>query len=97
MLKNLKIDRRKRLGFKAQEFLMLLLNYFKKSKNYYLNQKLQEFCFVLKISSLYFRSAFNSFCILSARSKSIFSKYRLSRFLFNFFSTTNLVKNTIKY
>lgn len=96
MIKNLKKDVKKRLGFKVQEVLLLLLKFLKRSQNYFLSKYSQNLSLPLHNSNLYVRSSLHCFCIISGRSKSIFSKFRMSRVVCKLFGSANVFSGLTK-
>jgi hypothetical protein len=90
MIKNLKKDIKNRLGFKAQEFLLVLLNFLKRSQSYYLSKYSKKVCFQIRYSNLH------CFCVISGRSKSIFSKFRTSRLVCKLFGSTKVFSSLTK-
>jgi hypothetical protein len=96
MIKNLKKDIKNRLGFKAQEFLLVLLNFLKRSQSYYLSKYSKKVCFQIRYSNLYVRSSLHCFCVISGRSKSIFSKFRTSRLVCKLFGSTKVFSSLTK-
>jgi ribosomal protein S14 len=96
MIKNLRKDIKKRLGFKVQELLLLLLKFLKRSQNYYLSKTSQKISFQLRHSNIYVRSGLHCFCVISGRSKSVFSKFRMSRVVCKLFGSANAFSGLTK-
>jgi ribosomal protein S14 len=93
MFKTLKKDLKKRKAFVSYETLFLLINYLNNSK-YYFKRHLY-----LSLDSLINSNTkvqFNCFCIVSGRSRAVFSRMRISRIVLKNFIESKVFKNFSK-
>jgi len=92
LIKNLKKDIRLRGKFLYFENIFLTLRFLKRS-DYYFIKNLSKFT---KKANPFSLSKINNFCIVSGRSRSVFSKFRVSRILLKELTNSNVFSNLRK-
>jgi len=91
MIKTLKKDIKARSFFFKNEIDFLVLRYLKNSDYYYIKNL---DCFLSKKKKSL--SIINNFCIVSGRSRSVYSKFRVSRIILKEFTVSGTFSNLKK-